>query len=53
LVKEEIKKEIKVFLEFQEKEGTSHQNLWHTMKTMLRRKLNSESLQKESGESIY
>ena len=39
LVKEEIKEEIKAFLEFNENEDRSYQNLWDTMKAMLRRKL--------------
>jgi hypothetical protein len=38
LVKEEIKKEIKDFLEFNENEDTSYQNLWDTMKAVVRRK---------------
>jgi hypothetical protein len=40
LVKEEIKKEIKGFLEFNENEDTSYQNfLWDTMKAMVGGKL--------------
>jgi hypothetical protein len=39
LVKEEIKKEIKDFLEFNENEGTALLNFWDTMKAVLRGKL--------------
>jgi hypothetical protein len=36
LVKEEIKKEIKGFLEFTESEDTPYQNLWDTRKSLVR-----------------
>ena len=39
LVKEEIKKKIKSFLEFNENENTLYQNLWDTMKAVVRGKL--------------
>jgi hypothetical protein len=36
-IREEVKKEITNFLEFNENKGTPYSNLWGTMKSVLRR----------------
>jgi hypothetical protein len=53
LVKEEIKKEIKDFLQSNENEDTIYPHLMGTMKAMLKGKVSSECLQKETGEIIH
>ena len=50
LVKEEIRKEIKTFLEFNENEGTTYPNLWDTV---LREKLIVQSASKKKLERAY
>jgi hypothetical protein len=51
VVREEIKKETKDFLEFNENDGTIYPNLWDTMKAILRRKLIALSASKKKLES--
>jgi len=53
LVKEEIKKEIKDFLEFNENEGTTSPNLWNTMKAVLRVKLMPLGACRKKQEKAY
>ena len=52
-VKEEIKKEIKDFLEFNENENTAYSNRWDAMKAALRGKLIALSASKKKLERAY
>ena len=53
MAKEEIKKEIRDILEFNENEGTTYPNLWDTMKAVLRGKLIDLNASKKKRERAY
>ena len=53
MVKEEIKKEIRDFLEFNENEDTSYQNLWDTRKALIKGKLIAGSASQKKLERAY
>jgi glutathionyl-hydroquinone reductase len=53
LVKDEIKKEIKDFLECNENEATTYPNLWDIMRAVLRGKLIALTVSKKKVERAY
>ena len=53
MVREEIKKNIKDFLEFNENEGTEYPNFWDTMQAVLKRKFISLGVFKRKLERFY
>ena len=53
LVKKEIKKEMEDFLEFNENEDRSYQNLWDTIKAVVRGKFIVLSVSKKKLKRVY
>jgi hypothetical protein len=54
LIRKEIKKEIKDFLEFNENEGTTYQNLFDILKAVMKGKIHTtKTLHEEIGEISY